>query len=119
MTVDPISILIGLAVYIAFAGTVAIWRIDKMTEASENLAREVQETREAVTALTGRYQTKIDAMQVEIDTLKDALANGDTDAANAAVAALDALQTEMAELGQTPAAPTEPTGDAEVEQPEG
>jgi len=86
-----------------------------MTQASENLAREVAETREAVTALTGRYQTKIDAMQVEIDALKEALANGDTEAAEAAAQALDDLQTEMSALGQTPAPEPEPQPEPEPE----
>lgn len=78
-----------------------------MTEASDRLAREVGETRDAVTALTGRYQTKIDAMQVEIDNLKAALENGDTAAAVAAADALDQLQTDMTQLGNTPAPPPE------------
>lgn len=80
--------------------------IRKMTEASDRLAQEVAETRQAVTDLTGRYQTKIDAMQVEIDKLKAALEEDDTEAALAAADALDALQTEMAQLGQDP--PAEP-----------
>jgi len=87
-------------------------RIDVMTEASGNLAREVAETRAAVTALTGRYQAKIDQMQVHIDELTAALANGDTEAATAAAADLDALQTEMAALG---AAPAEPPAEPPVE----
>lgn len=80
-----------------------IWKVTKMSEASDNLSREVAETREAVNALTGRYQTKINDMQVEIDSLNAALEAGDTTAAQAAADALDALQTEMAGLGGTAA----------------
>lgn len=91
-----------------------IGKVDKMSAASEKLAREVAETRDAVNALTGRYQSKIDAMQVEIDALKAALADGDTAAANAAADNLDALQTEMAALGN---APVEPPAEPPVEPP--
>lgn len=69
---------------------------------SERLSREIQETRDAVTALTGRYQTKIDEMQTQIDALKAALAEEDVEAANAAADALDALQTELNAINQAP-----------------
>ncbi len=106
-----------LDIMVVLVGLIILWRIDAMTEASENLAREVAETREAVTALTGRYQSKIDAMQVEIDALKEALANGDTEAATAAAQALDDLQTEMAALGQTPEPEPQPEPEPAPEEP--
>lgn len=93
----------SLAELIGLAAEQTQKEIRTMSDTSDRLAREVGETRDAVTALTGRYQAKIDAMQVQIDELKAALANGDTQAATAAADALDALQTEMAALGQAPA----------------
>lgn len=80
-------------------------KVDQLMSTNEDLAREVQETKDAVIALTGRYQTKIDEMQTLIDQLNEALEAGDTPAAREAVTALDNLQTEMAELGTTPPAP--------------
>jgi hypothetical protein len=74
--------------------------IRTMGEASERLAQEVAETKQAVIDLEARYQAKIDAQATEIQNLKDALANGDTAAATAAADALDALQQEMAGMAQ-------------------
>lgn len=87
---------------------------EHMTETGDRLSREIGETRQAVTDLTGRYQGKIDTMQTHIDTLQTALDNGDTKAAQSAADALDALQTEMAAMGSdatpAPAPATNPDG---------
>lgn len=80
-----------------------------ITTMSERLSREVQETRDAVNALTGRYQSKIDEMQTHIDALNAALEAGDTPAAQAAADALDQLQTDMAALAAPPPAEEPPT----------
>lgn len=73
-----------------------------MTEASDRLTREVGETIAGFAAVAERFQSQTTSMQAEIDALKAALANGDTEAANAAADALDALQTEMAATATTP-----------------
>jgi chromosome segregation ATPase len=84
-------------------------KIGKLMSTSEDLAREVQETKDAVSALEGRYQAKIDELQAQtvtmqshIDDLQTALDAGDTPAAQAAVAALNDLQTEMANVAAAP-----------------
>lgn len=90
--------------------------LKKMTDADERLAQEVGETRTAFVALVARFQAKTEAMQTQIDTLKAALAAGDTTAANAAADALDALQTDMAAVAADPApepAPAPEGGDAD------
>lgn len=97
----------------------------KVQEMDERLSREIQETRDAVTALQGRYQAKIDQMQTHIDELQSALADGNTAAANEAADALDALQTDLNSMAQETVAPgaTEPveplpTGVEEAADPE-
>lgn len=83
-----------------------------MTEATDNLAREVSETRDAVNALTGRYQAKIDTLQTKINELQAAIDAEDPAAIQAAATALDELQTEMAAL-----APADPTPPADTDTP--
>jgi Ca2+-binding RTX toxin-like protein len=82
-----------------------------MTDATDRLSREVAETRQAVTDLTGRYQAKIDQLQTHVDELQVAIDAEDPDAIQAAADALDALQTEMAALGADTASGTETVTD--------
>jgi hypothetical protein len=73
-------------------------RIKKLSKATDDLTREVQETREAVLA-------KVAAMQAKIDEI---LANpGDETAVIAAAEALNTLQGEITEVVQ-PADPVDP-----------
>jgi len=96
-----------------------IGKVDSLMSTNEDLVREVQETKDAVTSLVGRLQNKIDQMQDHINELQTALDNGDTEAARSAVASLDALQTEMSQIAvePTPAPPAEtPAEDLPVEE---
>jgi hypothetical protein len=81
--------------------------VKKMNDATDRLTREVAETRQAVTDLTGRYQSKIDELQTHVDALQAAIDAEDPAAIQAAADNLDALQTEMAALA---APPTPPVG---------
>lgn len=75
-------------------------RMDEMTKATEDLTREVQETRDAVLA-------KVAEMQKHID---DLLANpADESAVIAAAEALNELQGELAAKVEAPAEPAAST----------